>query len=154
MSESYPVQHETLSDTQEDLLNFVETHLEIDPLSEQTVRYSSEATYRNSAGNFPLPGDRIRFAYELDQDDDVRRTTHRIEFISSDYGPLASVVHEAKETDSFQARSSARESRLVYERFDEPCAQAEMAAVEQEVHEVLKHLAGFVMSGSLRPAEK
>jgi hypothetical protein len=125
--------------------------LELEPIGENAISYRSEATYINAAGNFPLPGERIRFVFELAEEEDVLQKTHRIEFIALDYGTLASATHQTKEYEGGQSRVYSSESKFEFRRYDEICTQTRMEEVEEEIQAVLENLTQVESTGALSP---
>lgn len=140
MSGSLPTIQETLSRTQREFLDRVESHLDTPDDSGQG--FESEAVYRID-DDAPLPGDAVRFRLVVDEshDDDLTERRHEIEFLDGDEGaPIARISHRMKRIEAWQGRFFFTESRFQVDAPDVPQEQASRRTVEEEVALYLERL--------------
>ena len=139
MSDSYPTIQDSLSDVQKDFMGCVEMHL--DPPAHDHPIYAVEATYRLAdPGGAELPGESIRFALMVDEDDeeDLTERRHVIEFIDAAGGrPRGWIRHRMKRVEGQSARFFWTESRFEVGAPGLPEGQARQADVEREVQSLV-----------------
>lgn len=154
MSDSYPTIQESLSPMQREFLGCVEMHL--DPPEGDDLNYEVEALYRYAEPNGPLPGNAIRFRLVVSEDDeeDLSRRSHLIEFLDDKEGaPIARISHSMKRIESWHGRYFWTESRFEVHAPDVPDEQASRNTVEHEVERYLERLKQADRSRNLRPVE-
>jgi hypothetical protein len=155
MSESNPFIQAELSTEQLKFMNLVESYLYIEPHSDRLQPYKYSTMYKNIEGNWPLPGDHIRFSLEVDEtDEEVTIWRHAVEFLgpSAVAETLASAEHCLKRIEGGQARVFTTQSRIIVQNFLQPAKIAGQAQVSSELEELTKHIQSF--EGSLEKVPK